>query len=456
MGFFRIYPSKDNWITTRLQNSVPATGSNHGADPVLSVFAYKSNGTIELARTLIEFSTAELSGKIFSERTIPSSSVSYVLKMFDMLHSDSTPTSYDLFAYPLSKSWDEGTGVELGSLDVGYASWVSASSVTGWTVTGSDYLNTLSASQHFDRGSENLEVDITTIVNAWLTGGLQNNGLVLKMGDTEETNSTDYYIKQFYGRESKFVEKIPYIEARYSNVLKDNRKNFAFNQTNNLYIYNFVRGELVDLNSPIYVRIQDHLSGGLVSGSASYTQTFTASSVEPGIYTCPVFIANTSSFSGSVFYDIWYSGSYALMTGAFKPLNLTGSATDNYADYVVNVNNLRQTYSSGEEARLKVNVRKKNFKTHMAVMKSASLDMDREYIEKMYYSIENDETGAVVVPFGTGSNPYTQLSYDGDGNYLNLFFNCFVPGFKYRIKFLIDINKYDKKIIDDDLIFKVV
>jgi hypothetical protein len=32
----------------------------------------------------------------------------------------------------------------------------------------------------------------------------------------------------------------------------------------------------------------------------------------------------------------------------------------------------------------------------------------------------------------------------------------FVPGFKYRLEFLIDINQNDKKIIEEDFVFKVV
>lgn len=451
MGIYRSYLNQDNWITTRLDaTSTPETGSNHGADPVLTVFARKSNGPIELARTLVRFSTTELSGKIFSDRTIPSSSVSYYLKMFNMEHDDTTPTSYNLFVYPLSRSWDEGTGVELDGIDVGVSNWIDATSTQQWTLTGSDFITgTFSASQHFDRGSEDLEVDITSIVNSWLTGGITNNGLIVKLGATEETNANDYYVKEFYGRESKFVELLPYIEARWSDVKKDNRNNFAFNQNNNLYLYNFVRGQLSNLTEPITVRVQDSLT------APTYSATFSASSVSTGIYSSSINISNTVS-NATVFYDIWYSGSSVYMTGNFKPQNLTGSATDQYFEFTANVDGLRQVYDSKEEVRFKVNARKKNFRTHVGVLKSASIDMDREYIENMYFSVENDESGLVIIPFGTGSsNPYTQLSYDGDGNYFTLFMNSFVPGFKYRIKFLIQNNK-DKKVLDNDWIFKVV
>jgi hypothetical protein len=455
MGIYRSYLSQDNWITNRIVDSIAQTGSNHGADPVLTVFAVKSNtsGAFELARSLIKFSLTELSGKVFSDRIIPSASVSYFLKMFDMKHGETIPTSYDLFVYPLSSSWDEGTGVEMYGIDKGYANWEKATSTRYWAITGSDFFTSSygSGSQHFDRGQENLEVDITSIVNAWLTGGLVNNGLIIKLGSAEEYNATDYYVKEFHGRESKFVEYLPHLEARWSSVKKDNRNNFAYNQNNNLYFYNFIRGQLANATEPVLVRVQDFTGS---SGSGNFITTITASLVETGIYSASFTIVNTASFSAT-FYDIWHSGAFAYMTGNFRPQNLTGSTADQYYDFTANINNLRQVYDSSEEARFKVNVRKKNFRTHATVLKSASLDMDREYIESMYYSIINDETGFIVVPFGTGSaNPYTKLSYNSEGNYFDLFFNCFVPGFKYRIKLLIQNNK-DKKILDDDWIFKV-
>lgn len=177
MGLYRIFPTKDNWITTKQVNTAAniMTGSNHGKDPALSVFAVKEEFTSDvnqLSRILIQFPILELSGKIFNEQIIPSSSVSYYLRMFDMKHGKTVPTSYDLFAFPLSRSWDEGNGIDSSNfLDAGWSNWIDATSTTSWAVTGSDYLSTGygSGSQHFDRGTEDFEVDVTSVVNAWLS-----------------------------------------------------------------------------------------------------------------------------------------------------------------------------------------------------------------------------------------------------------------------------------------------
>lgn len=461
MGFYRVFPSKDNWITDAHPDgdvTTRATGSNHGRSPALNVFARKADinsASIELARSLVQFDLAPLSGLIFDEQRIPSSSVDYILKMYDMKHDDMVPTSYDLFVYPLSRSWDEGTGIDDDKhRDLGFSNWLSASSTQGWTISGSDFLTTGygSGSQHFDLGPEDLEMNITSMVNAWLTGGLTNNGLVVKFGNPEETNTNNYFKKIFHGRESKFVDRIPVVEARWAKVLKDNRDNFAYNNDNTLAMYHFVRGELTNPGT-VFLRVVDHLD----ALSQSFSQSFNTGQYETGILTASINISNTASFSGTVLYDIWETSTgVTLLTGTLMPLVLTGSTVDPYDEFVVNVNNLKRVYHENEEARVVVNVRKRNFITHKGSVTSASLDLEKEFIEKMYYSITNNESGETVVPFGTGSsNAFTQLSYNSDGNYFDLYFNTFVPGITYRIKFLIDINTQDRKIIDDDFIFRV-
>jgi hypothetical protein len=468
MGLFRVFSSKDTFITDRMfstKEALRTSGSNFGASPTLQVFKLTGStptSSVETARTLVQFDLTELSGKIYNDRIIPSSSLSFVLKMYDQKHDGRVPIDYDLFAYPVSQSWTEGRGVDLVNFrDFGEANWLSASSTTGWVqgltpTSGGTFLNTVdygSGSQRFTETFQDLEMNVTDVVINWLTGGLPNNGFIIKLGSTEEDHATNsYFNKMFHSRESKYVDRLPYLEARWSEVRKDNRNNFAYDVENKLFMYNFVRGELTQLSDTVTVRVQDHIIGT----SASFTGSYATTQIENGILTASITIELTGGirFSSS-FYDIWESSSKLYLSGAFTPLILTGSSVDQYDEFVIDVTNLKDVYSTDEEARIKVNVRKRDYKTHK-IVHTSSLGLDREYIEKMYFTILNDETGELVVPYGTGSVPHTQLSYNGDGNYFDLYMNNFVPGFKYRLKFLIDINAHDKKEVDSEFTFKVI
>jgi len=344
MGLYRLFPEKDAWITdAHPENStaVRATGSNHGRSPSLNVFARKgdiSATSIELARSMVQFSVTELSGLVFDDGLIPSSSVSYVLRMFNMETPDTLPESFDITAYPVSQSWDEGTGLDDDNhLDLGYVSWMDANSTTAWTNSGSDFLTDMSSSQHFELGPEDMELDVTEIVNAWLSGGLDNNGLLLKMSADNETNAENYYRKAFHGRETLFIDRMPYLEARWNDVVKDHRENFGYDIDNTLSFYNNVRGDLTTLTGPVNVQIKD----SLVEGSASYSASFSAAEISTGIFTASVYLSSTGSYSGSVFYDIWDDNGVAKITGSFTPRLLTGSDVDINEEYVLNVNNLK-------------------------------------------------------------------------------------------------------------------
>lgn len=457
MGIFRIYPSADTWITdVHPERTVDlrASGSNHGRSPSLNVFARKGDiisSSIELARTLVKFDLTELSGKIFDTQKIPSSSVSYYLRMVNMKHEDTVPTSYDVDVMPVSRSWDEGKGVDDDEfLDLGYANWENATSAVAWTTTGSDYITNFSASQHFDEGDENLEVNVTRFVNEWLTGSLIDNyGFLLKLTDTQESNDVNYYRKAFHSQETLYVDRMPYLEARWDDSVKDNRQNFFYDVDNSVFLYNFVRGELTTLPAPVVVTVKD----SLIPSSASYTQTFTAAEITTGVFSASVNVSSTGSHSGT-FYDIWTANGSPKMTGTLIPSVYTGSMGDITNQYRLAVRNLKRLYSTNEEARLVVAVRERDFVTHRGIISTASLEPDLQYIEKMYYSVVNAETGETVIPFGTGSIPYTKTSYNKDGNYFDLYMNALVPGFKYKLLFLLDVNN-DVQVLDQDFTFKV-
>jgi len=466
MGWYRIYSTKDNWISNKLNDYLDSstyriTGSNFGRSPTVRVFKLSGtypNSTVELGRGLFQFDITELSGKIFNDKTIPSSSVTYKLKLFDYKHGGEVPSSYDVNVFPVTRSWDEGNGIDDDSYkDWGWSNWLSSSSTQTWTSPGSDFLTAGfgSGSMHFDCGDEDFEADITILVGNWLTSsvgettGLNNNGIVVTLSKSQEDNNTEYKTKIFHGRETKYVEKVPYIEANWdSDVIKDHRNNFAYYEDSNLFFYNVIRGELTDVTQPVKVRLQDNL----IQDSCSYNASFTASRYDTGIFSMSFNIENTCSFSSS-WYDIWFSDDRTFFTGTFTPLVLTGSEVDEYDDYIASIINFRKTYRQSEEVRMKVKFAKRNYTNH--VLHTSSLDFGTKYIDKAYYRIYNNENNELFVPFSTGSIKYTKMSYNKDGNYFTLFMENFVPGFQYRIEFLLDVND-NEIIIDDDFLFRVI
>ena len=147
-----------------------------------------------------------------------------------------------------------------GYTDEGYASWLSASTAKKWDSAGGDYhsatytnlaSNTLpSSSFYFEKGDEDLELDITNLVEEWIVGeayssawpGKRNHGIGIHLTGTQEaywagasdhevvqntvgTLTSSYYTKLFFGRGTEYFFKRPIIEARWDSATKDNRAN---------------------------------------------------------------------------------------------------------------------------------------------------------------------------------------------------------------------------------------
>ena len=132
--------------------------------------------------------------------------------------------------------------------DIGQSNWISASSTTGWTTPGSDYLTTHTYEQQFDTGLEDFEVEVTSyvegILDSTITSG-NNHGFAILLSSSYISDSNSYYTKKFSARSSEYFFKRPYIEARWDSSIKDDRSNFYYSSSlapavdnlNTLYLY---------------------------------------------------------------------------------------------------------------------------------------------------------------------------------------------------------------------------
>lgn len=498
MAIKRYFASKDNTITNAFKSNLTTrgTGSNMGQADILEIFsiygqASSSSGlSSELSRVLIEFDTTDIAADRAAGDVPASGSVSFYLKMYNARHGQTLPKNYTMEVKAVTGStgtreWEEGFGLDMeGYTDstVGGtgSNWVNRKAATAWTTQGGDYVNpdtdlSSSFTQVFDNGTEDLEVDVTTLVEQWLddTGngalGRKNNyGLGVMLSSSHESESRSFYTKKFFARSSEFFFKRPVLEARWDSRDLDNRGNFIYSSSlataeenlNKIYLYNYFRGQLRNIpgigTGNIYVSFfsgsaddsapSDSALELVVDGvhvtDAARNKVVTGSYYSTGIYTASVALTAAATPLETV-YDVWFQGGDSIAdattatvqfhTGAIKPETLDSYAIAPSDEYVTNITNLKQEYSRKETARFRVYTRQKNWSP--TIYNVASAEIESYPVESGSYKVYRVVDELDVIPYGTGSDLHTAMSYDLSGNYFDLDMSMLEAGYMYGIRF---------------------
>lgn len=330
MSVFRIYPEKANTIASgpyRLFNSSQnaVTDLFYGGG-VQSDFLLRN----AISRFLVKFDLESLKEK-FEKNIIMSGNVKeYRLKMtnsipaerileknheFDKLQRE-IAASFDLQAWQINKDWDEGRGYDLlyenylvrqkGNLLItGYSNWESATLTTPWDEPGVYENPTAStnffATQHFAIGNENIDMNITDIVNDWLSGGSENHGIGISFSrEFELFSANTRWISSFFTHKTNTAFK-PYIEVIYDQTVKDDRNQVTNNRPSKLFLYTFSGNTPVDYYSAGTVNILNSNNQVVISG-------LTPTQLERGVYYVDVFMENTSF--GQQYKDVWQGVSF--------------------------------------------------------------------------------------------------------------------------------------------------
>ena len=477
MGIKRYYADQDNTITNAFESNLTTrgTGSNMGASDILEAFVIHGQTTAsidatsaEQARILIQFPIDSIVSDIASGE-IPSSSVQYQLKMFDAPHGDSVPYEYSLKVAMVSKSWTEGRGLDMNNYtDFGVCNWISSSQGITWENQGGDFYNSssYSSSFYFSGGLEDLDLDVTFAVDLWRTDGVgtaSNYGFLLKHEDSVISGSSgSFFTKKFFGRTSEYFLKRPYIEARWDSSRKDTRGNSfissalapAADNLNTLYLYNRIRGQLKDIPSlagdeqKIYVSFFSSSNDGLPEGhrlhvldSAGLVQQEITGGIvveggvaQTGIYSCS--FAITSSLD--TVHDVWHSGSTEYFTGSFDLLGLTASFVESEVQHISDITNFKKSYVKGQKPVFRVYARERNWNPN--IYDIAVSEPPSQIIEDAYWRLFRLVDNMEVVPYGTGSQNETRMSYDVSGNYFDIDTDILDPGFMYGLQFTYHLN----------------
>jgi len=548
MAIKKYVPDANDTIVNAFQSNLNTrgTGANMGRADVLetfSIYGRQTTSSQELSRILIKFPITDIS----TDRTngnIPSSgSVSFYLRMYNAAHSKTVPVDYKLNVIGISQSWQEGVGLDLENyknLTFGNegANWMSASNTAYWTdnagtllgggsyLTGNSDTETFLLTQSLTTGLENVDLDVTTIVEQWIGGAYSNYGfgvylsasyeayesgsadditsrtpgdLALDADDTTQSviynpsgSTKSYYTKRFFGRGTEFFFKKPTIEARWNSQEADDRGNFFFSSSlapadknlNTIYFYNYIDGQLTNIpnlgdDERVYASIYSGSTGGFysdqgggdgddvgpsdipVSGTTSentgsvqilavddkgyvrsgYQTVITGGIVSTGIYSAS--FAFTGATRLDTIYDVWFTGSDTVtnandasiqyFTGAIDCHTLRAQNHMSRPSYYMNITNLKDKYRADETARFNLYVRDKNWDPTIYNVASVSLPVVN--IISASYRVYRSVDAYDAIPYGTGSDLHTLMSYDVSGNYFDLSMKLLEPGYEYAFKF---------------------
>lgn len=256
MAIVKFFPTK----TATLYSYTP--DKNTGLDEITDISLYHSiDDTYEVSRTLVKFDQDEIQ-ELFRTNLIASGSISASLAFIpysaylklSLAYSSEIPLEYELITYPISSSWDMGTGRLANEPEVtDGVSWKWRDHLSGslWytptfynsiQVTPSDFIYPSSSyksgsngggtwwdhfnwatgtlnyatSQSFTHSdSKDIELNITHQVKSWLNNLFSNEGSIIKQ--KVEFTSGSYYETKYFTSNTHTIYP-PCLEIRWVDV----------------------------------------------------------------------------------------------------------------------------------------------------------------------------------------------------------------------------------------------
>ena len=335
----QIYLEYQNWMTTwaSVQNySGYINGFVSGSitSPFLSIFSgsisgftgvilagtivngnltynYPSNTTIVQAydnRALLQFDLTAISNSIVNGDI---SNPQFTLKL-NVAREFDLPITYSVYAFPISESWVMGNGYVSDNGSTQGASWNYRDYLGGtlWASSGSTYYTTSASSQPFNYQVGDINMDITPMAYAWLSGSIKNNGLVLISSDEFAATASGFGL-YFFSKDTNTIYE-PVLDAAWDDHI-------------------FITGSVstASINTGV---IPAGISGSVCDSG----------SISGFIYGCFTGIGNVALYTSySVSYSSSYSSSYDI-TGSliWTTSSFTSSLTSSLASGVVQLSGL--------------------------------------------------------------------------------------------------------------------
>tara|TARA_R110002020_G_scaffold37124_5_gene112010 strand:+ start:535 stop:2139 length:1605 start_codon:yes stop_codon:yes gene_type:complete len=332
--------SKDTYITDKiLNNKFRVTDTNVGKAASLDLFKLygesisgSDTSPLEISRILVDFDLKPLRDLTSSILDYSDNSFNCTLKLFDIYGGQTTPADFKIIVFPLSRSFDEGNGIDVVRYqDLGSSNFITSSVSSGSPVKwfksgankqgllnsddidiissgtikgkGSDGVVSLFKTQTFANGDEDLSVDVTNIVSATLAGLIPDKGFRISYSGTQETDGFTRFVKRFASTQHSEYSKRPRIEVKFNDSVQDHHEAFYFNISGSIFLNNFHRG--------VYSSILSGAAASQITGANSLILKLESGSTSRGTYFSKIITASAHK-RGINYISGVYSASFAL------------------------------------------------------------------------------------------------------------------------------------------------
>ena len=367
-------------------------------------------------------------------------------------------TSFDILIFEIPQMWDAGIGFDSssdfwfngqGGTSTKGSTWMNSTSDTQWEKGGiyddEFLLNELKkfenkeesiivATQHFDFGNENINIDITNLINNIISEGRVFNGLCFAFIPTIEgtDENVNYYTNFFNNNTGTFFK--PSIKTISNKSICDDRYNFILGKENTLLLFVQIGGIFTNLDELPLCTIDN--------------KEYPVKILKKGVYGASVKLNGNDYSSDEILTDIW--SNIKINGETFDDVEMEfvthkkqlhfniGGIKDTMSKYTATVQGMNDSETLNPEEEREVKVYFKRNYTH----NEYKLVDNAQY--RIYVNDGNRELDVVE---------WDSIDVYSDYNTFTIKANDFVPG-KYKVDIKAQIGN-DIKVYKEVLCFNI-
>jgi hypothetical protein len=218
MAYYFLTASKDASVYLQQPDQ------NCGLDEVLEVSKVYYGNIKDVSRALLKFDIASFSSSL-SAGSVGFEEATLIMRETE---SEELPLDFTINIHPISQSWEMGKGTRFDNIETAGVTWNyrEGDSSLRWvnvvndgipvffgTSTGSFagrggvWYSDLSSTQNFSYKTKDINANITSIVQSWLSGSIDNEGIIVKHTNDVEDNISDYGILKFFSKETNTIHQ---------------------------------------------------------------------------------------------------------------------------------------------------------------------------------------------------------------------------------------------------------